>query len=197
MKPIVSSIISGVASMGVSTVVVNVVKNSTPKNLNLYSKLMVGLGTFVLSSVLADICADKLVEMIDEAMPVKPKTYSSAAEVREELDLDPLPEMKAYCEKDVVETQILYNHKVEDGKRAMGVMLLQNYLNTFMVADNPDLPGPVVAEGLIQDFCRENELDRTAYAVTVLPIDEFSRSSDLLSKVTIRRPAKMEVVNGS
>jgi hypothetical protein len=58
-----------VASAGVGQVVSNVIAATLPRNANTYQRIMTGIGSMVISAVISDFAADKVVEIIRDFLP--------------------------------------------------------------------------------------------------------------------------------
>lgn len=63
---IVKPAVTFVASMGVGAVIGNVIKTTTPLDLNRLQKISVGVGGFVLCNVLGDLAANHLIASAEE-----------------------------------------------------------------------------------------------------------------------------------
>ena len=67
---IVTAVAEIVVSGGVGTVVGNVVKTTTPKNLSKLQKLGVMIGSAVITGVLGDLCVDYIENQISETVEI-------------------------------------------------------------------------------------------------------------------------------
>lgn len=63
---IVKPAVTLIASVGVGVVVSNVVKSSTPVDVNLLNKVLIGAGSFALTTVIADAATKSINAQIDE-----------------------------------------------------------------------------------------------------------------------------------
>lgn len=57
-----------VASAAVSNTVTNVIMKNMPENMNTKNRVLVGIGTFIISSVVTDVCIDYVEREIVEAI---------------------------------------------------------------------------------------------------------------------------------
>jgi hypothetical protein len=60
--------LTAVASMGVNQVIGNVIKGTTPAlaNLSTRDKIFIGVGRFVIASVLSDLASKQIVDTVDQ-----------------------------------------------------------------------------------------------------------------------------------
>lgn len=64
---LIKTVVKGLATGGAATIVWNVVKATTPKDMCIVNKICVILGGVVLGSIASDAAATKVDEMIEEA----------------------------------------------------------------------------------------------------------------------------------
>jgi chaperone required for assembly of F1-ATPase len=69
-----------VASIGVGNIVSNIVKSTTPANLNTFNKVTIGVGSFVLSSLVAKQVVDHMNSEIDGLVASMKKEEPKVAE---------------------------------------------------------------------------------------------------------------------
>lgn len=81
MIMLVKGISQLIVSIGVGTIVTNVVKATTPKNIGRLHKICVGLGSFVLSGIVIEKAATYTDKSIDE-------TIKDVIEIREMMDIE-------------------------------------------------------------------------------------------------------------
>jgi mannitol-specific phosphotransferase system IIBC component len=81
---LVKGIAGFVASMSVGAVVSNVIVATTPKNLTTINRIAVGIGGFVLSSMVADAASEYVKNQIDEISNEFKKAKEDAIKVAED-----------------------------------------------------------------------------------------------------------------
>lgn len=68
---IAKGVVGGVISYGINNIIGNIIKATTPENINTINKLSIGISAFALSSMISDKTTEYIFEEIDKIIPLK------------------------------------------------------------------------------------------------------------------------------
>lgn len=85
---VVKTVTELAVATGVSSIVSNAAKSAVPENARLIKKISIGVGTFILSNMVADQAVKYTKDKIDKGIEEYEKTKVSIAEAKEQLEKD-------------------------------------------------------------------------------------------------------------